>query len=245
MTVAQRRKQEREERRNLILDAAEQVFEAKGPDATTMDEVAAEARLGKGTLYLYFQSKDDLWLGVASRKQQVLLQRFSEAHATASDGLDELGRLLLAYAEHLATPIEHLRSVLSCWVTGRNLMELPGATEFRQHVQRTFGMFCSAIERGRSDGTIRSGPEAPRTAMHLWSAVNGALLLQLQLQLVRDGDSPLKQFAPSLRQSVEAILDGVRVQVPAAEDSSESTSSEADPEEPSSGQAPLAARGSK
>ena len=61
------KEQRREERRQQILDAAEKVFFSKGVAAATMDEVAAEAELSKGTLYLYFKSKDEIILSIFER----------------------------------------------------------------------------------------------------------------------------------------------------------------------------------
>ena len=43
-----------------ILAAARRLMEQKGADALTMDEIAQAARVAKGTIYLYFQSKDEL-----------------------------------------------------------------------------------------------------------------------------------------------------------------------------------------
>ena len=47
-----------EERRNQILEAAMAVFARQGFDQARMDDVAQEARLSKGALYLYYKSKD-------------------------------------------------------------------------------------------------------------------------------------------------------------------------------------------
>ena len=49
-----------------ILQAATRVLASRGPDAFTMEEVAREARLAKGTLFLYYKQKDDLLLAVLS-----------------------------------------------------------------------------------------------------------------------------------------------------------------------------------
>ncbi len=48
-------------RRSEILAAATQVFGDNGFEATRMDEIAKAAQLAKGTLYLYFQSKDEIY----------------------------------------------------------------------------------------------------------------------------------------------------------------------------------------
>ena len=214
MTVAERRMREREERRSLILDAAERVFHDKGLDAATMDDVASEARLGKGTLYLYFRNKDDLRMGVATRHQALLLQHMAEAHADASDGSDELRRLLLVYAQHLSSSIEHLRMVLTCWVTGAHVQhDSPEAGDHLTHIRRTFSMLSNAVARGRSDGSIRRGLPAPRVALQLWTFVNGALLFRLQQHYLGQA-APLRQLdpsltAPTLEETVDACLEGV------------------------------------
>ena len=54
----------KEKRRNAIIRASLRVFSRKGYEATALDEVAREARLAKGTLYLYFKDKEDLYFHV-------------------------------------------------------------------------------------------------------------------------------------------------------------------------------------
>jgi AcrR family transcriptional regulator len=56
-----KRVQQREERRKQILDAALTVFLGKGFHATNVSDVAAEAGVSQGTIYWYFESKDELF----------------------------------------------------------------------------------------------------------------------------------------------------------------------------------------
>lgn len=60
MSVAERRLREREERIRSILEAALCVFAREGLRPATVDAIAAEAELGKGTVYYYFPSKEAL-----------------------------------------------------------------------------------------------------------------------------------------------------------------------------------------
>jgi TetR/AcrR family transcriptional regulator len=50
MGITERKEREKEQRRNAIIDAAEKIFFTKGMDNSTMDDVAEEAELSKGTL---------------------------------------------------------------------------------------------------------------------------------------------------------------------------------------------------
>ena len=57
-----RHEQVREERRQQILEAALKVFSQKGFHAANVSDVAAQAGVSQGTIYWYFDSKDDLFM---------------------------------------------------------------------------------------------------------------------------------------------------------------------------------------
>jgi AcrR family transcriptional regulator len=59
--IPSKREQQREERRKQILDAALTVFSGKGFHATNVSDVAAEAGVSQGTIYWYFESKEELF----------------------------------------------------------------------------------------------------------------------------------------------------------------------------------------
>jgi AcrR family transcriptional regulator len=61
--VEERRDQERELRRHSIVDTALHVFAEKGIKEATIDDIASEAQLGKGTIYYYFDSKEAILAG--------------------------------------------------------------------------------------------------------------------------------------------------------------------------------------
>jgi AcrR family transcriptional regulator len=70
-----------EVRPDQILDAAERVLLARGDGAMTMDAVAAEAGVGKGTVYHYYQSKADV---LAALRARWVERTVAEAAATAT-----------------------------------------------------------------------------------------------------------------------------------------------------------------
>lgn len=55
-------------RKEVIIDAAEQVFSKFGYDASRVDDIAQTAGVAKGTIYLYFQSKQDLFISLVERR---------------------------------------------------------------------------------------------------------------------------------------------------------------------------------
>jgi AcrR family transcriptional regulator len=96
--VAAKRKdsdQIRQERRNEILMAARKLFATKGFAATGIKEIAQEVGITHGTIYLYFQSKDEIL-------QEVLRQGFSWFLTTVEEALKAPG----------LTPPERLRKAM-------------------------------------------------------------------------------------------------------------------------------------
>lgn len=88
-----------------LMNAAEQLFLAKGIEATTIDEIVTAADVAKGTFYHYFSSKNDLLVMLGQRYTEQFISRLDEAMATcASD--DWVGKLrvwvhsnVMVYAE--------------------------------------------------------------------------------------------------------------------------------------------------
>lgn len=66
MGVAERRERELKRREQDILDAALRLFDEEGLQAVTIERIAADAEIGKGTVYLHFSSKEDICGRLAS-----------------------------------------------------------------------------------------------------------------------------------------------------------------------------------
>jgi len=76
--------------RDSILDAAESLFERYGYGKTTVDEIAKEAGIGKGSIYLHFESKEDLAFAWVDR----IHRRLEEQLRTILDGDGSFGARL-------------------------------------------------------------------------------------------------------------------------------------------------------
>jgi AcrR family transcriptional regulator len=99
-----------------ILAAARKLLEQRGLKTMTMEEIAAAAGVAKGTLYLYFQSKDELILAMISQVGENILQDVEssiEAPGTPPERLIRMVGVLLEYLdrERLLFPI-YAREVL-------------------------------------------------------------------------------------------------------------------------------------
>lgn len=87
---------EREQRRLYILDAAEELFFAKGFSSVTMDEIAKKVGLNKATIYLYFEDKDSLFFGIVLRRMHIHLRKLEDCACRKNTGRERVISMLSA-----------------------------------------------------------------------------------------------------------------------------------------------------
>jgi len=82
MGIEERKERERRIQRNVrrrqIIGAAKKVFSEKGFNGATMEDIAREAELSSGTLYLYFSSKDELYAAINVELQKYMQRKVQE-----------------------------------------------------------------------------------------------------------------------------------------------------------------------
>lgn len=84
MGIKERKERERERRKQQIIVAAKRVFSEKGFNRATMEDIAREAELSPGTLYLYFKNKEELYASLSVRILQYINIRMEHV-VTAAD----------------------------------------------------------------------------------------------------------------------------------------------------------------
>jgi AcrR family transcriptional regulator len=88
--VSVRRRESSEQRRSAILHAARTVFARKGYENTVVEDIAGEAGIGKGTLYLYFPSKEQVYLAALTADARMLDEETRRAILAADSWQDAL-----------------------------------------------------------------------------------------------------------------------------------------------------------
>jgi len=140
-----------------LLDAALELFVEKGFAATRAEEVAQRAGVSKGTLYLYYPSKEELFKAVVRQNLGSLIAEGKEAVAQfqGSSG-DLLVKLMHAWWERVGrTPAAGIHKVILAEV--RNFPEL--AQFYADEViVPADELFCSAVQRGIKRGEFRDLP---------------------------------------------------------------------------------------
>jgi len=136
-------------RREHILDAAELCFARSGFHRTTMQDIAREANVSLGALYVYFASKEALIAGIAERDRAKLHAQLAQL-ADAPDLIAALGRL----GEHYTEEEPHYKRVL-CIEIGAEATRNPVVGEiFRKFDRDVIESFARLFERARDGGRI-------------------------------------------------------------------------------------------
>lgn len=88
-------------KRDQILDGAKRSFLRRGFDAACIDDIAREASVSKGTIYVYFENKEALFVATFARERVVFLKSIKEAFSfprTIEAGLYKFG---VKYLQHM------------------------------------------------------------------------------------------------------------------------------------------------
>jgi AcrR family transcriptional regulator len=180
MGVQERRERERGERRGAILAAATAVFLEKGVAQATMEDIAKQAELSKGALYLYFKSKDQLYLSIALSVLDQLVSDMEDVSRCGHEtGLSELHALLRAYVRKALRYGASFRVAMS-WVTSDFPLDPSSElfAHYRARIACVHELGRSAFERAQADGSFPRSVPAERLGIQLWGAALGLVLLE-------------------------------------------------------------------
>ncbi len=178
MGIVERREREKEQRRQAIIDAAEKVFFSKGLDAATMDEVAEESELSKGTLYLYFENKEELYFAVTKRGLDILTDMFEKAVKKAKLGIDKVHEIGKAFYGFSKKHPDYFRAMIYFDIQITDLDEAgSNAQACEKQGEVVLGYCVDALQKGIEDGSVRSDIDPLKVAVILWGQTAGLIQL--------------------------------------------------------------------
>lgn len=158
----------REERRLLhqelsrtqLLDAAEEIFGQKGFHDTTLKEIADRADFSVGSVYSFFQNKDDLYVNVWLRRGAEFLPGFEESVASVNDGLEAIAKIVDFEVAFLRARPSF--SHLYLRTTGSLVPTSNEATSEKvlENAETVLQMQADIIRRGQTTGDVRDGDPA-------------------------------------------------------------------------------------
>ena len=203
--MAQPRWQRRaEERPREICAAALEVFAQKGFAAAKLEEIARRAGVSKGTLYLYFADKEDLFRAVVRDTVAPNVATIRQTVEAAEQPFEQIVRMLLPrFAELTRTvPIGAMAKIVIG--ESRNFPEL-AKTYYDLVVSQAVALIAGLIERAQAKGEVRAGD--PRLyALTLVGPLLMGLLWRETLEPAGGAPIDLHRLA---QQHAEAVLAGL------------------------------------
>ena len=179
MTTQDRREQERIRRKNDILEAARAVFAQDGFRRATVDQIAQRAQVAKGTIYLYFETKEavlaDLVLMALAELQAQLRDAVEAKSVLQPDGrLRAMAEAYLAFSQR-SPDYFRLLTAFDGGDLGDNLS--PRRNELILAASnRTLDLVAQAVADGVALG-IFEVRDVRQAAAVLWAGLNGSLAL--------------------------------------------------------------------
>jgi AcrR family transcriptional regulator len=204
MGITERKEREKEQRKNDIIDAAEGVFFAKGLENATMDDVAEEAELSKGTLYLYFKNKEDLYLSIHLRGNRLLKLLFQAALTRAKTGIEKTRAIGEAYREFFNKYPDYFNAMIYYESHDINFEEADSvARQCLMEGKETLELLVDAIKLGISDGSIRPNIDPVKTAINLWGQSTGII----QIASLKEKIVLLRHFGLTAKEVIDYSFD--------------------------------------
>jgi TetR/AcrR family transcriptional regulator len=158
--------------RSQLLDAAEEVFGRKGFHETTLKEVAELAEFSVGSVYSFFDSKDDLFRQIFVRRGEEFLPGMHEILDDGGDPVDQLHRLVDFevgfFRQHPRFGRLYLRYSSATMLSADREIDLV----MQDRYQEAMALQAHLFARGQAAGVLRDGD--PEVLARLFSGVISA-----------------------------------------------------------------------
>jgi len=143
------REQQREAKRQAVLQAAAELFNARGFHATSLDDIAARLNVTKPTLYYYVKNKDEILLQCVNQGLRMTLDGIEASRAAGGNAVDQLRACMRVYAGIVMQPFG------MCLIrVGDEEVPEPSRTELRRMKREIDLAFRRLVAQGVEEGSL-------------------------------------------------------------------------------------------
>ena len=189
-----------DERKAQILNAAEGVFTKRGFNEARMDDIAEKTGLSKGTLYLYFKSKDDLIIAILERifqREFRQLEDLQQDDISASDAMLKLTDLITKDIVSMLRLIPIIYNFLALAFRNKYVQRA-----LKDYINHYLNILIPIIQRGIDAGEFRS-VDAREVAIAAGAIIEGTMLLWVYDKSIIDPEH-------HIRSGMKLLLEGVQ-----------------------------------
>lgn len=194
----------KEARPGEIVAAALEVFAEKGFAAARLDDIAARAGVSKGALYLYFETKQDLFAAVVRDAVSPNIAAVEALAAAIDLPFAQVARMLLGRAAEMmiASPVGPVAKMVIA--ESRNFPDLARVWH-DEVVVRMLGVLTGLIERAQARGEVRPGD----SRYHALSLIGPMLMGLLWREVLEPAGARPLDLRALAQQHVETVLSGL------------------------------------
>ena len=143
------REQQREAKRQAVLQAAAELFNERGFHATSLDDIAARLNVSKPTLYYYVKNKDEILLQCVSQGLEMTLEGIEASRQAGGNAVDQLRACMQVYAGIVTQPFG------MCLIrVGDEEVPEPSRTELRRMKSEIDHAFRRLVAQGVEEGSL-------------------------------------------------------------------------------------------
>jgi AcrR family transcriptional regulator len=204
MGLKERREREKAARKGQILAAARSLLFKKGIQATSINQIARTAELGVGTIYFYYQSKEEIFYSLQEEGLDILfhdIDAIDRSETTPEEKLRATGRAYLRFSsEH-----KDYFDIINYFLATPSVIL---GTELKQRIDRKGSRILKLIDgfvqAGIDDGIFRP-VNARKTAIMFWGALHGLTQFKKLEDTVFEGDEHRQVYNYAVDQLVEGL----------------------------------------
>jgi AcrR family transcriptional regulator len=168
-----RNDQAKGDRKQDILNCAEEIIQAEGLEKLSIALVAKKAKLAVGTIYLYFPKKEDIIAHLTIKSRELLLRKFVESTHGASDALEKTRNILWAYLQFYKGHAFY-HQLVSFYETNAGLAE---PEELLAASRKITEFVMQIIREGKAENLIREDVDETEFSFLLWASAVGVIQL--------------------------------------------------------------------
>ncbi|GAB5527321.1 MAG: TetR/AcrR family transcriptional regulator [Roseivirga sp.] len=171
-------------RKQQILNASEKVLVHRGIEKFTIDQVAEEADVSKGTVYKYYKSKDQILSELSVNSLSMMHEVFEEAAGKESNAIDKLQAICMASYRFNNSHKQHYELI--------QLMERPDFNiKMEDYMRVSYSIQAltdNIVRQGIKKGEIDSDYDPQMTTYIIWSACIGVMqFIETKKNLMKEG----------------------------------------------------------
>lgn len=163
----------KENRKNFILACAEEIIINEGLAGLNLQQVAKKSKLAIGTIYLYFEKKEDLIAQLTLKSRQFLLDVFEQSTKGEQNAIAQISKLLDAYYNFYKTH-PHYNELVSFFEKNAGLEE---PEQLRIASMQINDLVIRILQTGKSQGVVRNDLDEKTFSFLLWGTTVGVIQL--------------------------------------------------------------------